>query len=682
MKGCLLSLALLALVGNVAMPQHAGSVFYGANLFPNGDFALSAGEYKIPAGGGPGSASIWHNWGNAEATQYAVTDPTDENNTVLAFKTYDGAGFSSMYAMLSIVSGETYDISFDYYAPNGTDNIGMAFWCTTDSNRLPEVNVLSSSDLTSAGATVTDKANGWKHVAWARTFDASKSYDSAHIWANVANGDLYLDNISAVSQTSGTNIFTGGDFEGFLDYAPSTIPETAGEDGLYGHNATLVKGGVSLTDGGYYGVITSLTEKTYQIDVSVKELTIASGTSLKFNFLDESGNSVSALDLIKDGVVDSAYQDGKYSAQLAGNASIAKIQLEYSGTTAVVIDGIVVRAAYTSSYDPSKTYYESKNYVVNGDFEKFEVGTKFSEDQLEGAWGSVTSYDNGARIAEDGGSKVAQIGKLDDTQTKTYSSMFLMTPDDISIGDIVRFRYDYKVTASDSFDSYAELNSCFVGGANVPYYKIDLTKLGRDETYTSTSGAEKTSYPIHTEALSNGYTRVTLDFEVTSDKVQWNSIRWLFTPHAVGDTLSIDNVELHFLSEAPFTTAVTKVEIAGGDVELSIGGTKQLSATVTPNDADDKAITWSSSNGTVASVSSTGLVTALAEGTAEIKAQTSNGVSGSIVVTVTKGEPVTPDDNKKGGLSVGAIIGIVIGAIVVVGLAVAIPLIIKKKKAK
>ena len=87
MKGCLLSLALLALVGNVSVPQHAGNVFYGTNVFPNGNFALSAGEYKIPAGGGPGSASIWHNWGNTEATQYAVTDPTDESNTVLAFKT-------------------------------------------------------------------------------------------------------------------------------------------------------------------------------------------------------------------------------------------------------------------------------------------------------------------------------------------------------------------------------------------------------------------------------------------------------------------------------------------------------------------------------------------------------------------------------------------------------------------
>ena len=46
--------------------------------------------------------------------------------------------------------------------------------------------------------------------------------------------------------------------------------------------------------------------------------------------------------------------------------------------------------------------------TVNGDFEAFEVGTVFSEVQLEGAWGSV-SLDNPATIQNVNGSHVIDL---------------------------------------------------------------------------------------------------------------------------------------------------------------------------------------------------------------------------------------------------------------------------------
>jgi uncharacterized protein YjdB len=46
----------------------------------------------------------------------------------------------------------------------------------------------------------------------------------------------------------------------------------------------------------------------------------------------------------------------------------------------------------------------------------------------------------------------------------------------------------------------------------------------------------------------------------------------------------------------------------------AIGETRQLTATVAPDDATDKAVSWESSNSAVASVSATGLVTAKAIG--------------------------------------------------------------------
>lgn len=66
----------------------------------------------------------------------------------------------------------------------------------------------------------------------------------------------------------------------------------------------------------------------------------------------------------------------------------------------------------------------------------------------------------------------------------------------------------------------------------------------------------------------------------------------------------------------------------------SVGATKQITATVEPGNADDKSIDWSSSNQSVATVDGTGLITFVAEGTATITAETSNGIKATVAVTV------------------------------------------------
>nr|MBO1354290.1 Ig-like domain-containing protein [Enterococcus sp. DIV0212c] len=61
------------------------------------------------------------------------------------------------------------------------------------------------------------------------------------------------------------------------------------------------------------------------------------------------------------------------------------------------------------------------------------------------------------------------------------------------------------------------------------------------------------------------------------------------------------------------------------DVELNTGQTKQLEAKIVPEDATNKKVTWESSNETVATVSTTGLVTAKNKGAATITATTEDG---------------------------------------------------------
>ena len=72
---------------------------------------------------------------------------------------------------------------------------------------------------------------------------------------------------------------------------------------------------------------------------------------------------------------------------------------------------------------------------------------------------------------------------------------------------------------------------------------------------------------------------------------------------------------------------------------LAEGGTAQIIATIDPDDADDKTIKWASDNERVASVNSSGFVTAKSSGTANITATTNTGnVTRSCHVTVTKPE--------------------------------------------
>ncbi|MDR2714505.1 MAG: Ig-like domain-containing protein, partial [Coriobacteriales bacterium] len=68
---------------------------------------------------------------------------------------------------------------------------------------------------------------------------------------------------------------------------------------------------------------------------------------------------------------------------------------------------------------------------------------------------------------------------------------------------------------------------------------------------------------------------------------------------------------------------------------LQVGKAETLVPTISPADADNKAVTWSSSNAAVASVDATGKVTARAAGTATITATTVDGLkTARCVVTV------------------------------------------------
>ena len=95
---------------------------------------------------------------------------------------------------------------------------------------------------------------------------------------------------------------------------------------------------------------------------------------------------------------------------------------------------------------------------------------------------------------------------------------------------------------------------------------------------------------------------------------------------------------------AAATVPVESVSLDNTNLDLREGETAQLTATVLPDNASNKNVTWESSNKSVATVDANGLVTAVSAGTATITA-TADGKSATCTVTVswysTGGGPTT-----------------------------------------
>lgn len=78
------------------------------------------------------------------------------------------------------------------------------------------------------------------------------------------------------------------------------------------------------------------------------------------------------------------------------------------------------------------------------------------------------------------------------------------------------------------------------------------------------------------------------------------------------------------------TVPVTGVSLDKSALVINKGNTGSLTATITPADATDKAVTWNSSNTSIATVDSFGHVTAVSYGTATISATTQDGGFASV----------------------------------------------------
>ena len=208
----------------------------------------------------------------------------------------------------------------------------------------------------------------------------------------------------------------------------------------------------------------------------------------------------------------------------------------------------------------------------------------------------------------------------------------------------------------------------------VNFYYVVITNTNNDVNGTQTAAISSRAVPVavittpgapqHLNAFVDRNT-VTLSWEAPADNGNSEIIGYQVSDSVVTIWIDANGVYEHTFEglayNSEYTFMVRAINAAGnGEVagleattgerekiyvnglflnrialQMHIGEYTTLTATVTPRDADDQSVIWSSSDSTVAIVDENGVVTALSVGTAEITATTTDGeFAASSTVTV------------------------------------------------
>jgi len=155
---------------------------------------------------------------------------------------------------------------------------------------------------------------------------------------------------------------------------------------------------------------------------------------------------------------------------------------------------------------------------------------------------------------------------------------------------------------------------------------------GVNITLTDIDGKGKATLTKTTDANGN------VSFMIQANRTYWvtpSLTGYIFSPDGATITITGANV----IGNAHFTAIMVTVYIKKSSIKLLKMQTKQLTAIIRPSAALNKDVIWTSSNTSVASVSSTGLVTAVAVGKTEVKVTTSDGN----MISTYSVEVVSPD---------------------------------------
>ena len=202
-------------------------------------------------------------------------------------------------------------------------------------------------------------------------------------------------------------------------------------------------------------------------------------------------------------------------------------------------------------------------------------------------------------------------------------------------------------------DANGKVTAVKVGEATITVTTEDGGKTATCKVTVSETSVAVTGVTLNKATLSliagasETLTATVAPADATKKKVTWKSSNAaVATVDTNGKVTAVKAGEatITVTTEDGGKTATCKVtvkpnlvsEITLAALAIYVGESKAITATVKPDDATNKALTWTSSDETVATVDATGKVTGKKIGTATITAtaQDGSGVSGSCTVTV------------------------------------------------
>ena len=205
----------------------------------------------------------------------------------------------------------------------------------------------------------------------------------------------------------------------------------------------------------------------------------------------------------------------------------------------------------------------------------------------------------------------------------------------LSSSEIYEVEPNGSISSANPITLGAFVNGTFSSYNDKDYYSIyvpqDSDIILEGQAYQSNLSDYLCLFLINSSGSMIGYTNKTIFTDRTHGqlfKTHLQSGTYYICAQTYDDStntystqMSGQSYQLIMNTAAASTISVSSVNLNNTSVNITTGNTTQFSATVSPSNATNQTLTWSSSNPSIATVNSNGLVTGVAAGTTNVMPQ-------------------------------------------------------------
>ena len=405
-----------------------------------------------------------------------------------------------------------------------------------------------------------------------------------------------------------------------------------------------------LTDGNNYGDYAQTTirdEINPVVDVKLNGLTTSNSIKVNVTASDnESGMTASPTYTYY--IKQSSEQDTAYQTQ-AGSTNLSTNTYTFTGLTQGTSYDIKVEVTGDNAGNTGAGYLagQSTQNIPDGSGEEVQEGAiTFSTPSWSSNKASITVNTNTSyqieyqvgNTTEGSWTGISNGGTISNLQ---YNNMvYARLTDGVNHGEYASVKIDDKLLPQAAGISLSTTSVTTTGSITATVTHTDsesgVNITGSKWVYNTTAGNIGTDEASYTNSFTENPKTLTL--RATTPGTYYLHVL----------TVDLAGNKIEKVSEAvTVRQLVTSVSVNPTSATITEGDTKQLSVTISPSNASNKTVQWSSNKTSVATVSSSGLVTAKAAGSVTITVKATDGSNKQATCSITvKAKVPTIDDAK------------------------------------